>query len=212
MKKFQVGLFCVGLIACLGWWLKSSRETMSSQVLTVQSAEKRAEPAPIPISNLSSPQILSESSQTPLASGSNLDSTLLSLTLSGKLDPQAIEDYAKKSGLTLQRQTHGHPKTGQRLELTWGSEPTTTAVFDVMDQQKFQLSAVRSIYSANFSLSDLKEQLKAAVDRPIDREDENMIVFAADEHGLVVWLAKNEDGTYKLASEFVSPGHESGEH
>lgn len=133
------------------------------------------------------------------------------LTLSHQLTPASIEAWTQQQGLPLDKQIKGHPRSGQRLELSWGTDPFTTAVFDILGDEKYQLSAVRSLYPSGTSFSDLKIMLQDKVKRPIEREDETSVVFTEDEQGLTVWLARNEDGSVKVAYEYGAHTHASAE-
>lgn len=133
----------------------------------------------------------------------------LDLALDHQLSPQSIQTWTQQQGITLNQVTKGHPKSGQRRELTWGTNPITTAVFDILGDQKYQLSAVRSLYPAETQWDDLKSMLQSKVKRPIEREDEKSLVFREDEQGLVVWLARQEDGQIKLALEYGAHSHGS---
>ncbi len=142
-----------------------------------------------------------------LPSTSAVDKGLLRLTLNHKLDPASLEAYAEGQGLAVHREILGHPRSGQRLVLRIDSIPESIAVFDVLKEGGHQLSAVRANFPRGADMKALKDTLKSAVNRPIDREDERSLVFKSDDEGLVVWLGQNEDGSIKLASEYMSHEH-----
>lgn len=133
----------------------------------------------------------------------------MALTLQHKLTPESLEAWAKKEGITLKRETKGHPASGERLEMSWGQEPVTTAVFDILGEGRYQLSAVRSLYPVGSELKDLKVQMQHVLNRPIDREDARTVVFRADEEGMIVWMAREDDGHIKLAFEYGAHTHEA---
>lgn len=135
----------------------------------------------------------------------------MDLTVSHQLSPEAIEAWSQREDVSLDKQVKGHPRSGQRLELSWGKDPITTAVFDLIGEQKYQLSAVRSLYPRGTNFSDLKIMLQEKIKRPVEREDENSVVFTADERGLTVWLARSEDGSVKVAYEYGAHTHASAE-
>lgn len=136
------------------------------------------------------------------------DKDWMKLTLQQQLTPDSLEAWAKKEGVSLSRETKGHPASGERLEMSWGQDPVTTAVFDILDEGRYQLSAVRSFYPAGSELNELKIQMQHVLNRPIEREDARSLVFRADENGLIVWMAREDDGRIKLAFEYGAHSHE----
>lgn len=200
MKKI-VPILCLALMLAFFFWresLQRSEPTLSLSTEDKLPSSSPAEQAPAAVKGDRSV------SSSPAPHRSSVDTGLLQLTLDHKLDPASLETYAAEHGLAVHKEILGHPKSGQRLVLKINSIPESIAVFDVLREGAYQLSAVRANFPRDADLKELKETLKSQVNRPIDREDDRSLVFKGDEQGLVIWLAQNEDGSTKLAAEYVS--------
>jgi hypothetical protein len=202
MKKIIA--FALILLAALAFWMLQKPKAKSELVQDLarsddaQAVMPRAAPAP------SAPQVAP--SETPVPE--TVEKDWMMLTLRHQLTPDSLEAWAKKEGVALSRETKGHPASGERLEMSWGQDPVTTAVFDILDEGRYQLSAVRSLYPAGSELNELKVQMQHVLNRPIEREDARTVVFRADENGLIVWMAREDDGRLKLAWEYGAHTHE----
>jgi len=203
MKKWMPAFLVLSLMLALAYWIglappnSGTMETYEVPKTVLNESATEMTPPSVQVDKPVSSQGKPES----------IDPGFLELTLNSQLDPRAIEEFTKARGLKLGREINGHPKSGQRLELTWGTSPQTTAVFDIMGSEKYVLSSVRSLYPAGSSLADLKAMLKAKVQRPVEHEDENSLIFASDDQGLTVWLALSEDESIKVASEYGAHSH-----
>lgn len=202
MKKI-IPLVLLALAGLAFWMLqkpkgKSELAQDEPRSEDVQAAMPRAASLP------STPQVIP--SETPLPEPGE-EKDWMKLTLQHQLTPDTLEAWAKKEGVPLRRETKGHPASGERLEMSWGQEPVTTAVFDILDERRYQLSAVRSLYPAGSELNELKVQMQHVLNRPIERENARTVVFRADEEGMIVWMAREDDGRLKLAFEYGAHTH-----
>jgi hypothetical protein len=201
MKKIMLPL--IALLAVLAFWIPRKEEADAPPVQEgprsddAQAEETRAE-KPRTAGTPPTPEVAPK--ETPIPETQERD--WMALTLQHQLTPDSLEAWARKEGITLNRETKADPESGERLELSWGQEPLTTAVFDISGEGRYQLSAVRSLYPPGSELNDLKVQMQHALSRPIEREDARAVVFRADNEGLIVWMAREDDGRIKLAFEY----------
>ncbi|HET9237582.1 MAG TPA: hypothetical protein VFO10_10045 [Oligoflexus sp.] len=203
MKKVMV--LALVILGFLAFWLLRKPEAEPQSVQNEPRSEEtraeqpRAAPMPTPT------QVAPKETVVP----EPVERDWMALTLQHKLTPESLEAWAKKEGLTLKQETKGHPASGERLEMSWGQEPVTTAVFDILGAGRYQLSAVRSLYPPGSELKDLKVQMQHVLSRPIEREDARTVVFRADDEGMIVWMAQEDDGRIKLAFEYGAHPHEA---
>jgi hypothetical protein len=192
------------LLTALAFWLQRKPEVKPELTQAQAHSEDAQAVMPRAAEAPSTPKVAPSETPAP----ETLERDWMTLTLQHQLTPNALEAWAKKEGISLSRETEGHPASGERLELSWGQEPVTTAVFDILDEGRYQLSAVRSLYPAGSDLNDLKVQMQHVLNRPIEREDARSVVFHADANGLIVWMAREDDGRIKLAFEYAAHTHE----
>ena len=198
MKKFiTLALVVLGIFAFLLFRKPKIQDTPVARDPRPEPAPS-AEPNPEPVQSASTPAV----TPTETATAETVERDWMALTLQHQLTPDTLEAWAKKEGIPITRETKGHPASGERLEMIWGADPVTTASFDILGEGRFQLSAVRSIYPVGTSMSDLKAMLQYIIKQPIEREDNKSAVFKADEQGLLVWFARQDDGRVKVAFEY----------
>lgn len=198
MKKYWLVFVASAALLLAYGYGRLQRTSGEPRLLAEQSSPALGKVANIPNKHLKQPGALSK-----IWEG---HADLLQLILSHSLNPDSLEAYARDRGFALDRSVLGQARSGQRLVIKVGSVPESTVVFDILANGSYQLSAVRSTFSADIPLADLKTLLKNRLQLPVDREDAKSLVFKNDQDGLVVWLAENDDGSIKMASEYAAQG------
>ena len=184
-------------------------KNLQQEPLEVPDSESMASPSP-------EPKQAEAKSIEPAVGDSTLisefSSQLIKQSLQGTLPVVELESLLKKSGQALAKQVKGHPKSGQRLELQWSSNPELKAVYDILGEDRYQFHSLRLEYPANRSWDALKSELKGLAPTDIGHEDKQSIVWKSNEEDISLWAARSEDGGLRVTAEITECQHANGYH
>ncbi len=210
MKKFAV--LAIGLLVIGAWFVmqrqpiqresNSAAESLPLVDSTAGVATQKTEPlAGDTVKNASTDDRRSLNRQAV-----GLFSTLVSqeLTLEG------LEAFAKAKGFPLDKATKGHPKTGQRLEVTLATPYAIQIVFDLKTNGQPVFQAARMQFPTDSDLNALKEDVKAYHPEAIASESDEKLIFADNQKGETLWVGRVDDGRVQMALELNIHPHDHG--
>ncbi len=210
MKK--IGVLAFGIVVIVAWFVMQRQSTQ-------QESNSAAESLPLVDSKVgamrqNTPSMAGESAHTASehdGKGLNRNAVaLFSALASQEITLESLEAFAKARGMTLDKATKGHPKTGQRLEVTLATPHSLQIVFDLKANGQAIFQAARMQFPKDSDLNALKEDVKALHTEAIASESDESLIFADNPQGQTLWVGRVDEGRIQMALEFNIHPHEHG--
>lgn len=130
--------------------------------------------------------------------------------LSQEMTLENLERLAAERKLALEKANKGHPRSGQRLEVSFAAPFPVQVVYDINAEGQKVFQAARMVFPQESNLNTLKQEVKTQVHEAIASESPESLIFVDNPQGQTLWLGRTDKGRIQLALELNVHPHEHG--